>query len=97
MELKYFKQYHEDFYVPEDDFMNVVVISKEYLFKMAFDDSPLWGVYKSLEISKTDYKKLCKHISNKNRLLTTGLLKKIHENNKNIMECPTSKIKEPNI
>lgn len=94
MELQYFKTTGEDFYVPENDFMNVIFISKEYIGTMACDDSPIEGIYKELKISKKDYNAMREAALDKNRINLTGLLKKIHTENEKILSSPMAKIKK---
>lgn len=93
MELKYFKTHNQDFYVPEDNFMKVVNVSENDICLMAFDDSNLEGLYKPLNVEKKQFEKLEEFAINKNRKKSLGLLKKIHKENKTILNLNTLNVK----
>ena len=100
MIIKYFKtKMWGDCYVVEDNYMNILSISKKDAYIMADDENIFEGPYKEINIKENSFKKMkLLAIQNKRKDLTE-LLKKAHKNNENLLDIsknPFIKIKTIN-
>ena len=88
-----------DCYVAEDNYMNILSISKKDAYIMADDENIFEGAYKEINIKENSFKKMkLLAIQNKRKDLTE-LLKKAHKNNENLLDIsknPFIKIKTIN-
>ena len=97
MIIKYFKtKMWGDCYVAEDNYINILSISKKDAYIMADDENIFEGAYKEINIKENSFKKMkLLAIQNKRKDLTE-LLKKAHKNNENLLDIsknPFIKIK----
>ena len=77
-------------YIPEKDIntnsMNIISISQNYLYVMAEDEGIVEGAYKIINMNKEVFNNLKEATYDKNKSKITGLLKKIHEQNKETLK-----------
>jgi hypothetical protein len=77
-----------------ENFMEVVSISKDHLYVMAEDEGKIKGAYEIINIDKKIFKKMKEHAYKGERKNLTSLLTKIHkQNNTN----PSKRYPEPRV
>lgn len=92
MKVKYFKTgIYGDCYISGN---NVASISDSHTCSMGASDADIRGLYKPLEVSKKEYNSLIEGVNGTNRKKVTGLLKKIHEENKQELNSGRLQIQE---
>ena len=101
MKIKYFKtKLWGDCYVAENNYMDIISISKKYVCLMADDERIFEGAYQEINLSKKNFQKMKEFaIKNKRRNLV-GLLNKVYQKNEtslNISKTPFIKIKINNL
>ena len=62
--------------------MNIVSISKDYLYLMAEDEGIVEGAYKLIQINKRTFEKMKNFTIDNKRKELTDILKKVHQKNK---------------
>lgn len=85
-----------DCYIANDNYMNIVSISKEDIYIFADDERIFNGAYKEINIKKRDFTKMKSFTIKGKRKKLTGLLRKIHQHNKTLLDNfknPSVKIK----
>ncbi|MBI2057135.1 hypothetical protein HYT91_02670 [Candidatus Pacearchaeota archaeon] len=92
MIINYFKtKLWGDCYVANENYMNIVSISKNDVCVFADDERIFSGPYKEIIISKNNFKKIEDFAEKNKRRKLTDILKIIHQDNKNIL----NPIKDP--
>lgn len=83
MDVKYLRSpEYGDNYIANNDFMNIVSISKEDVCVMAEDDSITEGAYKIMNINKGTFENMKELAKDGKRKELTSILKNVHEKNK---------------
>ncbi|MCK5624243.1 hypothetical protein KAI04_00185 [Candidatus Pacearchaeota archaeon] len=77
-----------DYYIVNKNFMEIISISKDYLFVMAEDEAITEGAYKTININKKIFEKMKNLAIDNKRKELTDILKEVHNKNKEILENP---------
>ena len=76
-----------DYYIANKNFMEIISISKDYLYVVAEDEGmAAEGAYKIIKINKKIFEKMKNLAMDNKRKELTNILKKAHHKNKGILE-----------
>lgn len=75
-----------NYYLANENFMEIISISKDYLFVMAEDEGMVEGAYKIIKVDERVFEEMKNLATNRKRKKLTEILQQVHDKNKEVLE-----------